>query len=363
MRVGLQRLQLTGACALMLVWASGCRQDMQNQPKMIPQRHTDFFSDGRSARQQVLGTVGRSQLVSARYLTTGLIGGAEGNTLPFPVTRTVLARGQEQYNVYCSPCHSRVGNGKGAIVQRGYYSAGNFQSARLRQAPLGHFFWVMTHGYGAMPNYSAEIRAEDRWAIVAYIRALQLSQNAENADIPTGVHVDHMRDLLVRASLPANFLDTWDVSMDSDVPVSRIPAAPGPSSPEAAPPDVPVSGTLAKPSTAASSEKKEIATAAGTTGKESGQDEKKPAPPPASTGDVAHGKVLYNNNCSVCHQPTRAGIPPVFPSLLGIVEKDGEAKVRKSAKDGIPDAKPPMPPHPDFTESDLDDLIAFLKTK
>src|SRR5579871_5009267 len=184
MKVRFQRLSTAGACALVSLAMAGCRQDMHNQPKMIPQRHSALFSDGRSARQQVTGTVSREQSVAATYLTTGLINGAEGDGLPFPVTQAVMERGQERYNIYCTPCHSRVGNGKGAIVGRGFYAAGNFQSARLRQASLGHFFWVITHGYGAMPNYSVEIAPEDRWAIAAYIRALQLSQSAERSDVP-----------------------------------------------------------------------------------------------------------------------------------------------------------------------------------
>lgn len=360
--VRFHRLWATSVCALFVVGICGCRQDMHNQPKMIPQRHTEFFSDGRSVRQQVPGTVGRGQVIEASYLTTGLVNGAEGTTMPFPVTMTVLERGQERFNIYCTPCHSRVGNGKGAIVGRGYYTAGNFQSTRLREAPIGHFFWVMTHGYGAMPNYSVEIQPSDRWAIAAYIRALQLSQNAERGDVPTGVAVNHMRDLLVRASLPKNYLDAWDVSLDDDTSTQGSAAASVPSS-SALAASASLSGKSATPATPktlalATNPGKPVAP---------GSSEAAPAPQepvkPAATGDADHGKVLYMNNCSACHQPTRAGLPPVFPSLIGIVEKDGEAKVRKVAKEGIADAKPPMPPHPDFTDKDLDDLIAFLRTK
>jgi mono/diheme cytochrome c family protein len=358
MKVRFESLQWPAMCALLLVCATGCRQDMHNQPKMIPQRHTTFFADGRSARHQVPGTVSRTQQVEASYLTTGLIAGAEGNAMPFPVSLTVLARGQEQFNIYCSPCHSRVGNGKGAIVERGYYKAGNFQSTRLQQAPLGHFFSVITHGYGAMPNYSVEIKPEDRWAIAAYIRALQLSQNAASSDVPAGVRVNHMHDLLVRTSLPANFLNAWDDSADADMPVTPSATLPASTSavPAAPAPGQPVSTTAAKPGA------KDEALTASATPASAAPAQEKPAPP-AAKGDVDHGKALYAANCQVCHQPTRAGVPPVFPSLLGIVEKDGEAKVRKVAKEGIADAKPPMPAHPDFTDTDLDDLIAFLKTK
>ncbi len=356
-------LQVAGACAVALIAMSGCRQDMHNQPKMIPQRGTAFFSDGRSVRQQVTGTVARSERVGASYLTTGLINGAEGGELPFAATYAVLERGQERFNIYCSPCHSRVGNGKGAIVGRGYYAAGNFQSTRLRQAPLGHFFWVMTHGYGAMPNYSAELQPEDRWAIAAYIRALQLSQSASPADVPHGVTPARMSDLLQRASLSHNFLDSWDVSVDDDSSVSAPASAPALSAPAAA------SAPLAdgKKSVATGAKGEEIASAVPPSqdgqAKSASPAASKPAEKAAAKGDEAHGKVLYTNDCSACHQPTRAGLPPIFPSLIGIVDKDGEAKVRKVAKEGIADAKPPMPPHPDLTDSDLADLIAFLRSK
>ena len=123
-----------------VLFALGCRQDMHNQPKFYPQRGTDFYADGRSARPQVDNTVARSQMHEDSYFYTGMQNGQEGSTMPFPVSMDVLARGQETYNVFCTPCHSRVGNGAGMIVQRGYAKAGNFHTARLQAAPLGHFF-------------------------------------------------------------------------------------------------------------------------------------------------------------------------------------------------------------------------------
>jgi len=355
MKVFVKRLQWWSVWGLIVAGAIGCRQDMHDQPKMIPQRGTAFFSDRRSARQQVPGTVSRSQQVEPTYLTTGMIEGAEGNAMPFPVTRTVMARGQEQFNVYCSPCHSRVGNGKGAIVQRGYFQAGNLQSSRLKDAPLGHFFNVMTHGYGAMPNYSVEIRPADRWAIAAYIRALQLSQNAQETDVPAGHPIHEMGDLLARADLPANFLENWETSVDSAVRTVPSPRAPAPSAHAAAAPGKPSGSTAAKPP--AEKEKENNSSAAA---QSEGQEN---TPPAASKADADHGKTLYEANCSPCHQSTRLGMPPVFPSLIGIVEKDGEPRIRKVVKEGIPDATPPMPPHGEFTDTDLDDLIAFLKSK
>ncbi len=188
---------------------AGCRQDMHNQPKFYPQRGTTFYADGRSVRPQVEDTVARGQLNEGDYFHTGLINGQEGNALPFPVNMDVLARGQERYNVYCTPCHSRVGNGAGMIVQRGYAKAGNFHTARLEAAPLGHFFNVITNGYGAMPDYSAQVTPEDRWAIVAYIKALQLSQNAQQSDVAAGEHVQPLADIAEQEGFPRSFAAEW----------------------------------------------------------------------------------------------------------------------------------------------------------
>ncbi len=199
-----------GAMAATLVLA-GCRQDMHDQPKFFPQRGTTLYADGRSVRPQVENTVGRSQLHQDSYFYTGLVDGREADGLPFPVTARVLARGQERYNIYCTPCHSRVGNGEGMIVERGYAKAGDFHTARLEQAPLGHFFHVISNGHGAMPDYSAQVAPADRWAIVAYIRALQLSQKATQADVPSGAHVEPLSSIAEREGLPAAFLGEWKI--------------------------------------------------------------------------------------------------------------------------------------------------------
>ena len=188
---------------------AGCRQDMQDEPKFFPQRGTTFYADGRSVRPQVANTVARNQLHEDSYFYTGLVNGKEGDGMPFPVTMQVLQRGQERFNVYCTPCHSRVGNGVGMIVDRGYAKAGSFHSERLRSAPLGHFFHVMTNGYGAMPDYAAQVTPADRWAIVAYIKALQLSQDATQADVPAGAHVEPMGSIAEREGLPASFAGEW----------------------------------------------------------------------------------------------------------------------------------------------------------
>lgn len=204
-----------GAMTAMLVLA-GCRQDMHDEPKFFPQRGTSFYADGRSVRPQVENTVARGQLHDDAYFYTGLNNGVEGNTYPFPVTMDVLQRGQERYNIYCTPCHSRVGNGEGMIVQRGYRPAGDFHTERLRNAPLGHFFAVMTNGYGAMPDYAAQVTPADRWAIVAYIRALQLSQNATAADTG-GQQAKSLSDIAHDQGLPPGFAQPWVLPATANV--------------------------------------------------------------------------------------------------------------------------------------------------
>lgn len=170
---------LLGALAL-----GGCRQDMHVQPKYIPLRESTFFGDHRSARLPINGTVAQDQYGADPYFLTGKVGNQDGDRLPFPLTMQVLQRGQQRYNIYCTPCHSRVGDGNGMIAQRGYRQPPSFHDERLRQAVLGHFFDVMTNGYGAMPDYASQISVADRWAITAYIRALQLSQHGSINDVP-----------------------------------------------------------------------------------------------------------------------------------------------------------------------------------
>jgi hypothetical protein len=203
------RRATVATAAVISMFALGCRQDMQDEPKFIPQRGTSFYADGRSVRPQAANTVARNQLHEDGYFYTGLTNGKEGEGMPFPVTMQVLERGQERFNVYCTPCHSRVGNGAGMIVQRGYAPAGNFHTARLETAPLGHFFHVISNGYGAMPDYSAQLTPADRWAVVAYIKALQLSQKATQADVPAGSHVEPLASIAEQEGLPASFAEEW----------------------------------------------------------------------------------------------------------------------------------------------------------
>jgi len=175
------------ALAVVAVFAgTGCRLDMQVQPRVGPLARSDFYEDKRGARPLLEGTVARGDLRADTYFYSGYIGKETGNSLPFPATREVLERGRERYNIYCAPCHSRTGDGNGMIVQRGYRRPPSYHIDRLRTAPLGHFFDVITNGFGAMPDYASQVPPADRWAIVAYIRALQLSQNAPQSMVPEG---------------------------------------------------------------------------------------------------------------------------------------------------------------------------------
>ena len=159
---------------------------MHDQPRYKPLAMSDFYPDLRSARPPVEGTVARGQLHEDTYFYTGKIGDNPGDYMPFPVTEDVLTRGRERFNIYCAPCHSRLGDGNGTVVQRGYRHPPTYHQDRLRKAPLGYFFDVMTNGFGSMPDYASQIPPADRWRIVAYIRALQLSQNATQADVGSG---------------------------------------------------------------------------------------------------------------------------------------------------------------------------------
>jgi mono/diheme cytochrome c family protein len=157
---------------------------MHNQPKYRPLRGSDFFSDARSARPLVEGTVARGHLNDDELLHTGKIDGTSVDLFPFPVTPELMARGRDRYDVFCAPCHGRTGLGNGMIVKRGYRQPPSHVVDRLRQAPAGYFFDVITNGFGAMPDYRAQIPVADRWAIIAYMRALQLSAQATPADVP-----------------------------------------------------------------------------------------------------------------------------------------------------------------------------------
>jgi mono/diheme cytochrome c family protein len=179
---------------------AACRQDMHDAPRYEPLEASAFFSDGQSARMPVANTVSRNPLADTdELLYTGKVNGVLANEFPMPVTAAVLARGHERYDIFCSPCHGRTGKGDGMIVQRGMRQPPSFMDDRLRNAAAGYFFDVMTHGFGAMQDYAAQIPVEDRWAIVAYERALQFSQHAAVGDVPG----DRLPDLDRPATAPA----------------------------------------------------------------------------------------------------------------------------------------------------------------
>jgi mono/diheme cytochrome c family protein len=208
-RLSIFVLLLTVHCLLFTV---SCRQDMQDQPRMKPFRSSTFFRDGMSSRPPVPGTVARGHLRSDTEFFTGKKRNTQTGTsapagqqaaatganapqgiaaypddveeFPLPITHDVVKRGKERYDIFCSACHGMTGNGDGMIVRRGFRRAASFHSDNLRQAPVGHYFDAITNGWGAMPPYAAQIPAHDRWAIVAYIRALQLSY--QNTQSPAG---------------------------------------------------------------------------------------------------------------------------------------------------------------------------------
>ena len=363
-------VSFTGAAFIACALVTGCRQDMQDQPKSYPQRGSTFFADGRYVRAQVPQTVARSQGDPEDYFHTGLIDGREGDGFPLTLTPEIMARGQERYNVYCSPCHSRVGNGLGRIVERGYYAAASFHSTRLRTAPLGHFVQVITKGYGAMPDYATEVQPFDRWAISAYIRALQLSQNAEATNIGSSPRVRKLTDIVASQGFAPDFLNALSPSVrpyaapvnptSGTVPAVNVPApavanggqpmaAKAKSSPARAGTQPTANAPEANVSSAAPSKTTgSVASAAGQL--------------TAATHSAEAGREIYARNCALCHQATRAGLPPLIPGLIGIVPKVGETHIREVVTNGIPMGKPPMPAFTTLSGDDFNNLITFLKT-
>jgi mono/diheme cytochrome c family protein len=181
----MQALLAGALAAASLVGAAGCRQDMHDQPKIEAFERSLFFADERGARPIIQGTVPRGVAVVDTHLENGKdADGKPVTTFPFPVTKDTILRGQDRFNIYCSPCHGRTGEGDGMIVRRGFKQPTSYHIDRLRQAPPGYFYDVIKNGFATMPDYAAQIPVNDRWAIVAYIRALQLSRSATLADVP-----------------------------------------------------------------------------------------------------------------------------------------------------------------------------------
>ncbi len=176
-----KRLSLALCTAFLL---TACRQDMHDAPRYDPLEASPVFAGGSSAQPLVVGTVARGRRGDDELRDTGKVGGQPSAVFPFIVSAADLDRGQERYNIYCAPCHDANGTGNGMVVQRGYRQPPSYHIDRLRQAAPGYFFDVITNGFATMPDYRDQIPVDDRWRIVAYIRALQLSQNATTADVP-----------------------------------------------------------------------------------------------------------------------------------------------------------------------------------
>jgi len=174
----------------MTITLTACRQDMQDQPKYKPFAESQFFADHRSARPQIEGTVARGhlRLDQARY--TGKIDNNDVDYFPIAITKDDIVRGQQRFNIYCTPCHSRLGDGRGMVVRRGYRQPPSYFTPKLIDAPVGHFFDVMTNGFGAMPSYASRVAPDDRWRIAAYVRALQYSMTRAEKDVPAGERLE-----------------------------------------------------------------------------------------------------------------------------------------------------------------------------
>ena len=185
MRGLIRTLATASFAAVSLAALVGCRQDMHDQPKYKPLAATSFFSDGRASRPLIEDTVARGHLNESTELYAGkTAAGKPVEAFPVAVTAELVNRGRERFNIYCSPCHDQTGSGRGMVVRRGFKQPPSYHVDRLRQAPVGYFFDVITNGFGAMPDYRQQVDVNDRWAIIAYIRALQRSQQATLADVP-----------------------------------------------------------------------------------------------------------------------------------------------------------------------------------
>lgn len=184
-RIGGPGARLLGLVCLALGVAllAACGNNMRAQPRYEPLDQSSFFANGQSARPIPPDTVARGQLQTDQARYTGLVNGTPVAALPVPLTRQLLQRGEERFDIYCAPCHGRAGDGQGMIVQRGFPAPPSFHTDRLRAAPIGHFYDVITNGYGVMYSYADRVSPDDRWAIAAYIRALQLSQHADINDL------------------------------------------------------------------------------------------------------------------------------------------------------------------------------------
>ena len=184
----MRRAKLLTFAFCLLPFLASCRQDMHDAPRYDPYEKSEFLPHQSSAQPLVAGTVPRTTAGAAlnedELLNTGKINGELATVFPFAITRADLDRGEERFNIYCSPCHGKTGEGNGMVVQRGFRQAANYHIDRLRSMPIGYFIDVQTNGFGAMPDYRMQVTPADRWRIAAYIRALQLSHAAAEGDVP-----------------------------------------------------------------------------------------------------------------------------------------------------------------------------------
>ncbi|MFQ5637762.1 MAG: c-type cytochrome [bacterium] len=180
----IQIVRIVIVSVILSILLAGCRQDMHDQPRYEPLETNGFFLNNMASRPRVPGTVARGHLNLDEHFHTGKVDGEWVRTFPFPVTEDVLKRGRQRYDIFCAPCHDKSGTGRGMIVQRGFRAPPSFHIGRLRHEPVGHFFDVISNGFGAMYDYADRVAPKDRWAIVAYIRVLQLSRNAGIEDVP-----------------------------------------------------------------------------------------------------------------------------------------------------------------------------------
>jgi hypothetical protein len=190
-RLSPKLIKLLFIMLFLILAITGCRQDMADQPKYLPLQPSDFFADGQAARPLVEGVVARGQLKDDTLFYSGKVGNDWSETFPMPVTKELVERGRQRFNIFCSPCHDQLGNGNGIIVQRGFIHPPSYYTNDLRNEKVGHLFDIVTNGFGAMPSYSAQVPARDRWAIVAYIRALQISQPIVAPETPADKRSDY----------------------------------------------------------------------------------------------------------------------------------------------------------------------------
>ncbi len=184
------RLIRFGWLGLLVLLVSACHYDMYDQPKYRAQEPSTFFADGRSIRQPVADAVQAGAVLEDEYFLTGLVDGVESDVLPVPISKELLLRGQEQFDIHCAACHGRLGNGQSIVSERGAIVPASLHDERLVDVPISHFYTVTTNGFRNMYGYASRINPEDRWAIAAYIRALQLSQNASIDDVPADVSLE-----------------------------------------------------------------------------------------------------------------------------------------------------------------------------